>query len=267
MGVEHYSKIKVVHGTMCHLRKRRQEMKFTVDRNEIKQFEDGMKYIAIFDKDNKDWYEELKKFDKDTLKVMYNKDTLQVIGTNKDVSMIAPTMVGDVVEEIEYQEVQVNPGLYFVGGKLVELKPYETIEDGKIVFNRDKRIEELRKELYDLRLEYDVKPFEFMVDGTIYLQNNRSIDQSNLTRIVVMCQAMKKTTFENWKFYTKDNSEKYVNISLQDMMKMANIMQAQTTKSMATETLLSHSLDSLTDEELKNYNAKEKYEKAYDSMS
>ena len=78
-----------------------------------------------------------------------------------------------------------------------------------------------------------------------------------------MCQAMKKTTFDNWKFYTKDNSEKYVNLSLTDMMKMADMMEKQTTKSMATETLLSHNLENLTDEELKNYNAKEEYEKAY----
>ena len=197
---------------------------------------------------------------------MYNKDTHLVFSTNKDASMIAPTMPGDVVEEIEYQEVTVNPGLYFVGGKLVELKAYETINDGKIVFNRDMRIEELRKELYELRLEYDVAPFEFEVNGVKYLQNNRSIDQSNLTRITVMCQAMKKTTFDNWKFYTKDNSEKYVSISLTDMMKMASIMQAQTTKAMATETLLSHNLENLTEEELKNYNVKEKYEKAYGEM-
>ncbi len=240
--------------------------KFIVDRVELAEKE-GFKYYGIFDENGNDWYGEQKNFKTDTLKVMYNKDTLLVAGTNQDVSMIAPTTAGDVVEEIPFQEVAVNPNLYFVGGRLVELKAYETIKDGKIVFNRDKRIEEIRKELYDLRLEYDVKPFEFTVDGTIYLQNNRSIDQSNLTRIVVMCQAMKKTTFDNWKFYTKDNSEKYVNISLQDMMKMANIMQAQTTKSMATETLLSHNLDSLSDEELKNYNAKEKYNEAYDSVN
>ena len=239
--------------------------KFIVDKVEIIE-EEGFKYYGIFDKDNKDWYEELKKFDKDTLKVMYNKDTLQVAGTNKDVSMIAPTMVGDVVEEITFQEVAVNPGLYFVGGKLIELQTYEKIENGKVVFNREKRIEQIKKELYELRLEYDVAPFEFEVNGVKYLQNNRSIDQSNLTRIVVLCQAMKKTEFENWKFYTKDNSEKYVNISLQDMMKMANIMQTQTTKSMATETLLSHSLENLTDEELKNYDSKEKYETAYKSV-
>ena len=149
----------------------------------------------------------------------------------------------------------------------LKLQTYETIENGKIVFNSEKRIEEIRKELYELRLEYDVKPFEFEVDGVTYLQNNRSIDQSNLTRIVVMCQATKKTTFDNWKFYTKDNSEKYVSLSLTNMMKMAEIMQEQTTKSMATETLLSHNLENLTEEKLKNYNVKERYEKAYGEMS
>ncbi len=240
--------------------------KFIVDKVELMELEDGFKYYAIFDKDNKDWYDEQKDFEAGTLKVMYNRDTLLVAGTNKDVSMIAPTMLRDVVEEIEYQEVQVNPGLYFVGGKLVELKTHETIENGKIVFNREMKIEELRNELYELRLTYETAPFEFEKNGIKYLQNNRSIDQSNLTRIVVMCQATKKTTFDNWKFYTKDNSEKYVNISLTDMMRMAEIMQEQTTKSMATETLLSHNLENLTEEELKNYNVKERYEKAYGEM-
>ena len=140
------------------------------------------------------------------------------------------------------------------------------IEIQKEIFDRKLKIEQIKKELYELRLEYDAAPFEFEVGGVKYLQNNRSIDQSNLTRIVVMCQAMKKTEFENWKFYTKDNSEKYVNLTLQDMMKMANIMQAHTTKAMATETLLSHNLENLTDTELKEYNAKDRYEKAYKNM-
>ena len=78
-----------------------------------------------------------------------------------------------------------------------------------------------------------------------------------------MCQATKKTTFDNWKFYTKEGSEKYESLTLLDMMKMAEIMLEQTTKSMATETLLSHNLENLTEEELKNYNAKEEYEKSY----
>ena len=150
--------------------------------------------------------------------------------------------------------------------KTVELSECEYVENNIIKLNREKRIEKIKKELYELRLEYDVAPFEFEVGGVKYLQNNRSIDQSNLTRIVVMCQAMKKTEFENWKIYTKDNSEKYVNLTLQDMMKMANIMQSQTTKAMATETLLSHNLENLTDKELKEYDAKDRYEKAYKNM-
>ena len=150
--------------------------------------------------------------------------------------------------------------------KVVQLSEYEYIENNVIKLNRKKRIDEIKKELYELRLEYDVAPFEFEVGGVKYLQNNRSIDQSNLTRIVVMCQAMKKPEFENWKFYTKDGSEKYVNLTLQDMMKMANIMQEHTTKAMATETLLTHNLENLTDDELKEYDAKDRYEKAYKNM-
>ena len=127
-------------------------------------------------------------------------------------------------------------------------------------------MEKIRKELYELRLAYETAPFEFKKNGIKYLQNNRSIDQSNLTRIVVMCQATKKTTFDNWKFYTKEGSEKYESLTLLDMMKMAEIMEKQTTKSMATETLLSHNLENLTEEELKNYNVKERYEKVYGEM-
>ena len=150
--------------------------------------------------------------------------------------------------------------------KTVELSECEFIENNTVKLDRKKKIEQIKKELYELRLEYDMAPFEFEVGAVKYLQNNRSIDQSNLTRIVVMCQAMKKTEFENWKFYTKDGSEKYVNLTLQDMMRMANIMQAHTTKAMATETLLSHNLENLTDKELKEYDAKDRYEKAYKNM-
>ena len=150
--------------------------------------------------------------------------------------------------------------------KTVDLSECEFIENNTVKLDRKKKIEQIKKGLYDLRLAYDVAPFEFEVKGVKYLQNNRSIDQSNLTRIVVMCQAMKKTEFENWKFYTKDNSEKYVNLTLQDMMKMANIMQLHTTKAMTTETLLSHNLENLTDKELKEYDAEERYKKAYKNM-
>ena len=191
-----------------------------------------------------------------------------------DVEFQNPILVAGSIREMTKEE------LYAVGKytladnelvennkiKTVELAEFEFIEDNIVKLNREKRTEQIKKELYELRLEYDAAPFEFEVKGVKYLQNNRSIDQSNLTRIVVMCQAMKKTEFENWKFYTKDGSEKYVNLTLQDMMKMANIMQMHTTKAMTTETLLSHNLENLTDKELKEYDVKDRYEKAYKNM-
>ena len=179
--------------------------------------------------------------------------------TDEDGNILAFTKTGGV----EWQEINVKDE------ELDELSAdlrHFRLENGRLQKTDSYRIslmEKIRNELYELRLTYEVKPFEFEVEGVTYLQNNRSIDQSNLTRIVVMCQATKKTTFDNWKFYTKDNSEKYVTISLTDTMRMAEIMQEQTTKSMVTETLLSHNLESLTDEKLKNYNAKEEYEKSY----
>ena len=148
----------------------------------------------------------------------------------------------------------------------VLLGQFEDLENGEIVFQKEEKIESLKNKLYNLRLEKEKQSFEIEINGKEYLQYNRSIDQSNLTRIVVMCQATKKTTFDNWKFYTKEGSEKYESLTLLDMMKMAEIMEKQTTKSMATETLLSHNLENLTEEELKNYNVKERYEKVYGEM-
>lgn len=232
--------------------------------------------------------------------VIYDKKSLEIIArpiiTNLEEFKSSPNLFypnwdseNHIWSELEYQNPVLDNGnlreatkeeLYKAGKytlaenellengkiKVVQLFEYEYIENNVIKLNREKRIDEIKKELYDLRLEYDAAPFEFEVGGVKYLQNNRSIDQSNLTRIVVMCQAMKKTEFENWKFYTKDGSEKYVNLTLQDMMKMANIMQSQTTKAMATETLLTHNLENLTDEELKEYDAKDRYEKAHKNM-
>lgn len=176
------------------------------------------------------------------------------------------------IEEVEYLEIienqNSNTRINIENNKLklINLNEFEFVENNEIKFDKQGKIEKIKKDLFNIRLEYDVAPFEFEVDGEIYLQNNRSIDQSNLTRIVVMCQAMKKTSFENWKFYTKNNSEKYINLSLQKMMEMALIMQNQTTKSMATETLLSHKLETLTDEELKEFNARIEFEKAFKEM-
>jgi hypothetical protein len=235
-------------------------MKFEVSEVKIVEMEDGFKYYGIFDKDNKDWYEELKKFDKDTLKVMYNKDTHLVLSTNQDATMIAPTMAGDVVEEIEYQEVEIAPDNYFVAGKIVKLKECETIKDGKIVFNRDFKIEQIKRELSELKTEHSEKEFVYKEK---YLQRNRELDKNNLNNIVTMMMATKKATFDGWKFKNKDRTDEYVTLTMQDVLELSKIMTEQTTKAMHTETVLRESFTNLSDEELKNYKAAEEFEKLW----
>lgn len=237
-------------------------MKFEVSEVKIIEMEDGFKYYGIFDKDGKDWYEELKKFDKDTLKVMYNKDTHLVLSTYVDASMLAPTMAGDVVEEIKYQEVEIAPDNYFVNGKIVKLKEYEVIKSGKIVFDRDFKIEQIKSELSKLKTEHSEKEFTYKEK---YLQRNRELDKNNLNNIVTMMIATKKTTFEGWKFKNKDGTDEYVTLTMQDVLELSKIMTEQTTKAMHTETVLRENLANLSDEELKNYKAAEEFEKLWES--
>lgn len=238
-------------------------MKFIVGRIENITTEDNFTYIGIFDKEDKNWYEEQKNFSKDTLKVMYNNDTRLVLSTNKDVSLLAPTMVGDVVEEIEYQEVQVNPNLYFVGGELVELKPCEIVKDGKVVFNKDLKIENIKKKLIELKIEYSEKAFEFEKNGVVYLQKNRDLDKSNLTSVVVMMTTTKKTNFKDWKFKDVNDNDVYVDLTIQDMLVLADKMQNQTTKAMRVESELIAKLETLNDEEIKEFKAESEFEKLW----
>ena len=235
-------------------------MKFEVAKTEIKKLENGMEYIAIYDKDNKDWYEELKKFNKDTLKVMYNKDTLQVVSKSKDASFLAPTAVGDVIEEIESEDVAINPSQYFIGGELVELQPYETIKNGKIVFNKEFRIQEIKKELQDLKIKYSEKEFIFKEK---YKQKNRELDKNNLGNITSMLLAAKQGHFNNWKFKDLDDNDVYVDLTIQDMLLIAKMMQEQTSKAMMTETALKMKIETLDDGKLKDFDSEKEFEKEW----
>ena len=235
-------------------------MKFEVAKTEIKKLENGIEYIAIYDKDNKDWYEELKKFQKDTLKVMYSKDTLQVSSKSKDASFLAPTAVGDVIEEIESEDDTINPSQYFVSGKLIELKPYETIKNGKIVFNKEFRIEEIKKELQDLKIKYSEKEFIFKEK---YKQKNRELDKNNLGNITSMLLAAKQGHFNNWKFKDLDDNDVYVDLTIQDMLLIAKMMQEQTSKAMMTETALKMKIETLDDGKLKDFDSEKEFEKEW----
>jgi len=254
---------------------------------------------------------------------IYNKDTLEIIARpvisgledfKKEPNLFYPDWDSEkhIWNELEYQNPVLENGnlrestkeeLYKAGkytlaenelienGKIkaVELSEFEYVEDNQVKYRREEKIEKLKEELYQLRLEREKKPFEFEVKGTKYLQHNRTIDQSNITKILFslvlkfilglmgkiakggkldFTQAMAdlmNTEYSNWKFYTEDNSEKYVNVSVQKFIEMSEIMRRHTTTSMVAETTLSHSLESKTVEELKTFNSEIEYNKLFES--
>lgn len=237
-------------------------MKFEVSEVKIVEMEDGFKYYGIFDKDSKDWYEELKKFDKDTLKVMYNKDTQLVLSTNTDASMIAPTMAGDIVEEIPFQAVEIAPDNYFVNGKIVKLKECETIKDGKIVFNKDFKLEQIKKELSELKVEYSES--EFLFKGKYWQRNREKGDRDSLTSLILLLTITGRKETNEWKLIDKDTREHvYPTLTLDDFKLMAFHMQSQLSKALKTESEIIARLKTLSDEELKNFNSRKEFEKLW----
>ena len=112
-------------------------------------------------------------------------------------------------------------------------------------------------ELAKLKYEYAEKEFIFQEK---YLQKNRDVDKSNLTSIVVMLNATKQTEFKNWKFKDLNNVDVYVDITIADMLNMANNMQNQTTKALITESTLIAKLETLTVEELKTFDVYKEFE-------
>ena len=255
--------------------------------------------------------------------VIYNQKNLEIIArpiiTNLEEFKSSPNLFypnwdseKHIWSELEYQNPVLDNGnlreatkeeLYKAGkytlaenellenGKIktVELSEFEYIEDNQIKYRKEEKIEKLRQELYELRIEREKKPFEFEVKGTKYLQHNRTIDQSKITKILfslvlrfilglmgkiskgqkldfaqVMTDLM-STEYSNWKFYTKDGSEKYVNVSVQKFIEMSEMMRKHTTASMVAETTLSHSLENKTVEELKKFNAETEYNKLFES--
>ena len=254
---------------------------------------------------------------------IYDKNTLEIIARpvisslenfEKNPNLFFPDFNKEnhIFSEIEYQNPVLENGnlrestkeeLYKAGkytlaenelienGKIktVELSEFEYIEDNQVKYKKEEKIEKLKQELYELRIEREKKPFEFEVKGTKYLQHNRTIDQSNITKILfslvlkfilglmgkiakggkldftqVMGDLM-NTEYSNWKFYTEDGSEKYVNVSVQKFIEMSEIMRKHTTVSMVVETTLSHSLESKTVEELKIFNSETEYNKLFES--
>ena len=112
-------------------------------------------------------------------------------------------------------------------------------------------------ELSELKTEFATKEFIF---NEKYLQKNRDVDKANLTSIVVMLNTTKQTVFKNWKFKDLNGSDVYADLSIVDMLTMANIMQTQTTNTLIAESKLIKKLETLSVEELKVFDARKEFE-------
>ena len=189
-----------------------------------------------------------------------------------DIEFQNPILVAGNIREMTKEELY-NAGKYtladneiFADGKIktVELSEFEYIENNTVKLNRNLKIEQIKKELSELKVEYSEK--EFLYKGK-YLQKNREKgDRDNLTGIVVLLMATGQKEYNGWKMLDKDTREHvYLKLSLDDLKIMALHMQEQVTKALKTESILITKLETLSDEELKLFNAREEFEKLWES--
>lgn len=136
------------------------------------------------------------------------------------------------------------------------------IEIQEEIFDRNLKIEQIKKELSDLKVEYSES--EFLFKGKYWQRNREKGDRDNLTGIVVLLMATGQKEYDGWKVLDKDTREHvYLKLSLNDLKVMALHMQEQVTKALKTESSLIEKLETLTDEELKLFNAREEFEKLW----
>ena len=181
-----------------------------------------------------------------------------------------PIFEGTVVREMTKEELysqgkyRLAPNELVEDGKIksVELSEFEYIENNKVKFKRDEKIESLKKELSALKVEYSEK--EFLFQGKYWQKNREKGDRDNLTGIVVLLMATGQKEYDGWKVLDKDTREHvYLKLSLDDLKVMALHMQEQVTKALKIESEIIARLKILSDEELKNFNAREEFEKLW----
>lgn len=136
------------------------------------------------------------------------------------------------------------------------------IEIQKEIFDRKLKIEQIKKELSELKVEYSES--EFLFKGK-YLQKNREKgDRDSLTSLILLLTITGRKETSEWKLIDKDTREHvYPNLTLDDFKMMAFHMQSQLSKAIKTESEIIARLKTLSDEELKNFNAREEFEKLW----
>ena len=130
------------------------------------------------------------------------------------------------------------------------------------IFDRNLKTEQIKKELSELKVEYSEK--EFIFKGK-YLQKNREKgDRDSLTSLILLLTITGRKETNEWKLIDKDTREHvYPTLTLDDFKLMAFHMQSQLPKAIKTESEIISKLKTLTDEELKKFNAREEFEKLW----
>ena len=130
------------------------------------------------------------------------------------------------------------------------------------IFDRNLKTEQIKKELSELKVEYSEK--EFIFKGK-YLQKNREKgDRDSLTSLILLLTITGRKETNEWKLIDKDTREHvYPTLTLDDFKLMAFHMQSQLSKAIKTESEIISKLKTLTDEELKKFNAREEFEKLW----
>ena len=189
-----------------------------------------------------------------------------------DIEFQNPILVAGNIREMTKDELY-NVGKYTLADnelvennkiKTVELSEFEYIENNTVKLNRNLKIEQIKKELSDLKVEYSEK--EFLFKGK-YLQKNREKgDRDSLTSLILLLTITGRDETSEWKLIDKDTREHvYPKLTLDDFKLMAFHMQSQLSKALKTESEIIARLKTLSDEELKLFNAREEFEKLWES--
>ena len=163
--------------------------------------------------------------------------------------------------EVEKTEIEIE------NLRLYKLENEKLVKDEELIRKekekaKQERILAIKKELSELKVEYSEK--EFLFKGK-YLQKNREKgDRDSLTSLILLLTITGRKETNEWKLIDKDTREHvYPTLTLDDFKLMAFHMQSQLSKALKTESEIISNLKILSDEELKNFNAREEFEKLW----
>ena len=187
-----------------------------------------------------------------------------------DIEFQNPILVAGNIREMTKEELY-NAGKYtladneiFADGKIktVELSEFEYIENNTVKLNRNLKIEQIKKELSDLKVEYSES--EFLFKGKYWQRNREKGDRDSLTSLILLLTITGRKETNEWKLIDKDTREHvYPTLTLDDFKLMAFHMQSQLSKALKTESEIIARLKTLSDEELKLFSAREEFEKLW----